>query len=499
MSAVWRPIKDKAAVKDVEEYDLPARGVHAEYLPTLLTLKDQIRQYLVYADKHLSAGQKETDLTVFSTPELHIFQTYYGGIRLNKTKDKWIYGDFKLVDQICRQAYDIRPWLEKQGAKVANAQTTLIGCLWQRINPVIGGTVNGVTYDGKWGAYFKTMENTLLKANSKNKIMYRTTAKSLITKNGRVTGVKAVQYDGTEVEITAKKGVILATGGYGSNIKMVMDTNEYWSSDDLTASIKTTNRNLSQGEGIVMGQAVGAAVTGMGWTQLMPLGWVDNGNLAGGTGENVIYISPAGTPNAGKRYVDESAERDVLSQAAFDYGTKGGQYIEISNPSTLMGAPGVPGAATKQVNVPGRIFFGTVDEVATMLKIDASVLRKTITDYDAYIIGATSKPPVPSKSAYRGTIGECQKDANNNYIPSTYKITKLMVRFMAPSTHHTMGGLVVDTSRHVKDMKGNVIPGLYAAGEVTGGIFAGNRLGGNAVMEVITSGRIAGEAAAKGE
>ena len=492
-------IKDKAAVKDVEEYDLPARGVHAEYLPTLLTLKAQIRQYLVYADKHLSAGQKETDLTVFSTPELHIFQTYYGGIRLNKTKDKWIYGDFKLVDQICRQAYDIRPWLEKQGAKVANAQTTLIGCLWQRINPVIGGTVNGVTYDGKWGAYFKTMENTLLKANPKNKIMYRTTAKSLITKDGRVTGVKAVQYDGTEVEVTAKKGVILATGGYGSNIKMVMDTNEYWSSDDLTASIKTTNRNLSQGEGIVMGQAVGAAVTGMGWTQLMPLGWVDNGNLAGGTGENVIYISPAGTPNAGKRYVDESAERDVLSQAAFDYGTKGGQYIEISNPSTLMGAPGVPGAATKQVNVPGRIFFGTVDEVATMLKIDASVLRKTITDYDAYIIGATSKPPVPSKSAYRGTIGECQKDANNNYIPSTYKITKLMVRFMAPSTHHTMGGLVVDTSRHVKDMKGNVIPGLYAAGEVTGGIFAGNRLGGNAVMEVITSGRIAGEAAAKGE
>jgi fumarate reductase flavoprotein subunit len=492
-------IKDKNAIKSVDDYNLPARGVHPEYLPTLLTLKSQIREYLAYAEKHLKAGQKETDLTVFSTPELHIFQTYYGGIRLNKTKDKWIYGDFKLVDQICRQAYNIRPWLEKQGAKIANAQTTLIGCLWQRINPVVGGKVDNVNYDGKWGAYFKVMENTLLKANPKNKIMYRTTAKSLITKNGRVTGVKAVQYDGTDVEVTAKKGVILATGGYAANIKMVIDTNEYWSSDDLTASIKTTNRNCSQGEGIIMGQAVGAAVTGMGWTQLMPLGWVDNGNLAGGTGENVIYISPAGTPNAGKRYVDESAERDVLSQAAFDFGGPGGQYIEISNPGTIMAAPSVPGAPTKAVNVPGRIFVGTLDEVAELLKIDAAVLRKTITDYDAYIIGATDKPPVPGKSAYRGTIGSCEQDANKNYIISTYKIDKIMVRFMAPSTHHTMGGLAVDTSRHVLDTKGKVIPGLYAAGEVTGGFFAGNRLGGNAVMEVIVSGRVAGGAAAKGE
>lgn len=492
-------VKDKNAIKSVDDYNLPARGVHPEYLPTLLTLKSQIREYLAYAEKHLKAGQKETDLTVFSTPELHIFQTYYGGIRLNKTKDKWIYGDFKLVNQICREAYNIRPWLEKQGAKIANAQTTLIGCLWQRINPVVGGKVDNVTYDGKWGAYFKVMENTLLKANPKNKIMYRTTAKSLITKNGRVTGVKAVQYDGTDVEVTAKKGVILATGGYAANIKMVIDTNEYWSSDDLTASIKTTNRNLAQGEGIIMGQAVGAAVTGMGWTQLMPLGWVDNGNLAGGTGETVIYISPAGTPNAGKRYVDESAERDVLSQAAFDYGGPGGQYIELSNPSNFMAAPSASGAPTTATNVPGRIFVGTLDEVADLLKIDAAVLKKTITEYDAYIIGATDKPPVPAKAAYRGTIGSCQQDANKNYIISTYKIDKIMVRFLAPSTHHTMGGLVVDTSRHVLDTKGKVIPGLYAAGEVTGGFFAGNRLGGNAVMEIIVSGRIAGSAAAKGE
>ena len=68
---------------------------------------------------------------------------------------------------------------------------------------------------------------------------------------------------------------------------------------------------------------------------------------------------------------------------------------------------------------------------------------------------------------------------------------------MAPSTHHTMGGLVVDTSRHVLNADGEAIPGLYAAGEVTGGIHGGNRLGGNAIVEIFVSDRTAANAIAK--
>ena len=143
--------------------------------------------------------------------------------------------------------------------------------------------------------------------------------------------------------------------------------------------------------------------------------------------------------------MDEAAERDVLSQGAFDFGTSGGQYVELSNPGTMVSSAGVPGAA----NVPGRVFIGSLDEASALLKIDAAVLRKTITDYDAFIIGATDKMPVPGKTAYRGTIGSCDKDATGNYKIDSYRIDKIMVRFMAPSTHHTMGGLVVDTDRHV--------------------------------------------------
>lgn len=95
---------------------------------------------------------------------------------------------------------------------------------------------------------------------------------------------------------------------------------------------------------------------------------------------------------------------------------------------------------------------------------------------------------------WRGNPGEVEQDENGKYKPETYKLDQIRVRFMAPSTHHTMGGVMVDAQRHVLDNDGNAIAGLYAAGEITGGIHAGNRLGGNAVTEIIVSGRTAAQA-----
>lgn len=95
---------------------------------------------------------------------------------------------------------------------------------------------------------------------------------------------------------------------------------------------------------------------------------------------------------------------------------------------------------------------------------------------------------------WRGDPGEVEQDENGKYKPETYKLDQIRVRFMAPSTHHTMGGVMVDAQRHVLDNDGNAITGLYAAGEITGGIHAGNRLGGNAVTEIIVSGRTAAQA-----
>ncbi len=476
------------------------RGVHEEYLPTLQALKKEIQAYLDWAQPQLDAGVAETQLTLFSTINLHIFQTYYGGLRPNADKTAWVYGRYDLVSQFIEGGQEIKEWLVSQGAIFDyTKQSTLIGCLWQRENAPVGGVVDGVEYSGKWGAYFAVPYNTMVTANENNKVMLRTTANELIVdENGKVTGVKATMYDGTEVTMHATKGVILATGGYAANIEMVQETNTYWDESFIADNIGTTNRSSLTGDGITMAVAVGAATEGEGWTQMTPLGWVDNGNLSGGAGENVIFINAA----TGKRYVDESAERDVLSEGAFEnsmsketaekLGLKyvPGIYVEVSNTGVTAGAGGFNNGTQ---DIEGRMYFMSVEELAEKLGCDAATLRKTIEDYDAYVMGTADTLEV-EKLSVRGTVGNVEQDENGKYLPETYSLDQIRVRYMAPSTHHTMGGVMVDTSRHVLDANGNAIAGLYAAGEITGGIHAGNRLGGNAVTEIIVSGRVAAQA-----
>ena len=128
----------------------------------------------------------------------------------------WIYSDIDLVRQFVEQIGDTKAWMADQGSIFDWGTTcnTLIGCMWQRINTFVGGTVDGVEDDSKYGCYFAVPINTVLKANEANEVMYRTTAKSLITDDtGRVTGVTCEMYDGTPVTLHANKAVILVTGG----------------------------------------------------------------------------------------------------------------------------------------------------------------------------------------------------------------------------------------------------------------------------------------------
>ena len=494
---------DEAYYKDHEFVagdiaELSKRGVHAEYLQTLKDLKAEIQAYLDWAEPKVAEGAGQ--LTLFSTVNLHIFQTYYGGLRPSADMTSWIYGDYDLVKQFIEGGQTLKQWLEAQGSTfVEDTQPTLIGALWYRENEFVGATIDGVDYPGRWGTYFKAPMNTVLAASetaASNKIMLRTTAEELIVEDGRVTGVKATQYDGTPVTAHATKGVVIATGGYAANLQMVVDTNVYWSSDYLSTSTKTTNRSSLKGDGITMAQAVGADVTGMGYTQMMPISWIDDGNLAFGGGNYAIYINPT----TGKRFVDETSERDVLSLAEFrngieHNGTKG-VFIELANASSKIPGPYLYG----NEDVEWRQYVRTVDQLAELfaslgLETDADTVRATIENYDKAVM-AGEQPEGVKKTNPNALIGYAEKDENGNYLPETYKLdgVELRVRFMAPSTHHTMGGIKVDTERHALDAEDNVIPGLYAAGEVTGGIHGGNRLGGNAIVEIFVSGRTAAEA-----
>ena len=483
--------------------ELSKHGVHEDYLPVLQALKEEIQTYLDWAQPQLDAGTPENQLTLFSTLNLHIFQTYYGGLRQSADKSEWIYGDVDLVRQFIEDGQDLKPWLESMGATfIEDTQPTLIGALWYRENEFIGANVDadgdGETEEdgGRWGTYFMAPMTAFLQANEANKVMTRTTATGLIEEDGRVTGVKAMMYDGTEVTAHATKGVILCTGGYAANIDMVLDYNIYWSEEYLSKATKTTNRSSQQGDGIVMAEEVGAATTGLGFTQLMPISWVDNGNLAFGGGNYACWINPT----TGHRFVDEGSERDVLSLAEFRNGievngTKG-VFLEFYNAEQLMPAP----MQLADGDYEGRYYRRTIAELPELfeklgIEADPEVVIQTIRDYDMAVMTGSDYPDVGKAIASR-TIGNVEKNEDGSYNVDTYDLDNalLTIRLMAPSTHHTMGGIKVDTERHVLSTDGEIIPGLYAAGEVTGGIHGGNRLGGNAIVEIFVSGRTAAKA-----
>jgi fumarate reductase flavoprotein subunit len=477
--------------------ELSKHGVHDEYLPVLKSLKKEITLYLKWAHERMQNGANESDLTLFSTKNLHIFQTYYGGLRQSDDKTEWIYSDVRMVCQMVEQGQELKPWLAQMGVTFLERQIIIVGALWFRGNKLLGADIDtdgdGTLehYDGNWGAYIMAPFNAFIKANSENRIMKSTAAGELIQEGGRIKGVKATMADGTPVTAYARKGVIIATGGYAANLEKVMATNRYWNEQYITKRMASTNRASQQGDGLDMAQAVGAAVTGMGWTQLMPLSYIDYGNIAFGSVSDAVFISA----KTGKRFVDESLERDVISMKAFENGVnlqgKKGAYLYIGGEETT--EPN----EVRGVDIPGKQYACKPDQLPELLKtirvnVKADSILKTIREYDMAIIDG-KQPADVSKRYATSIIGKASHNEDGSYNKSTYSLenTTLTIRPLAPATHHTMGGLVVDEKRHVLDANGKPIPGLYAAGEVTGGIHGGNRLGGNALTEILVSGRIA--------
>lgn len=302
-----------------------------------------------------------------------------------------------------------------------------------------------------------------------------TPAVELIQKDGRVTGVKA-EYEGKEVEYTGEKGVILATGGFGSNLEMRIANNP-----DMDEKILSTNTVGSTGDGIVMAEALGAQAVDMQYIQTYPTCDPETGTL--------LYVGDVRLEGRailvnleGKRFVEELERRDVISMAVTQQ-TGGVSYMFWDEASMV----------ASQVNVKHEKEYNellergilvkadTVEEAAAHFGINAEELQKTIDRYNGYC--------------------EAGKDEEFNkrgdlvaFTDGPYYIMKT-----TPAIHHTMGGLKINTDAQVLNTENQVIEGLYAAGEVTGDIHGTNRLGSDAIADIVVFGRIAGQNAAEGK
>jgi len=287
-------------------------------------------------------------------------------------------------------------------------------------------------------------------------------AVALIEEDGRVTGVEVVTPEGETFTVTAK-AVVIATGGFGANMDMVK---EY---DESKVGFGTTNHPGALGMGITMAQEVGADTFQMEQIQIHPTTDPDSGYMftEGLRGDGAILIN-----KEGKRFIDELETRDVVS-AAILAETDGQAYVLV-NQVLVDQNKSMRGYIEQGYATSGE----TLDDLAAALDMDPVVLQDTLDQYNEA----------------QASGSDTEFGRQNMTLPLDEG--PYYVLLVTPSIHHTMGGLRINTNAEVLDKEGNPIPGLFAAGEVTGGVHGGNRIGGNAVTDIIVFGRIAGQKAA---
>ena len=425
--------------------------IHPEYLDDFHALKEEFSKY------QEKFGTVKGHL--FDSPLLHRMQTYFGGKRTD-LQGNTIYGQYDLVKILTDRALESVKWLEEIGVEYDKSVVFApVGALWRRGHKPVKS----------YGTAFILALTKYVEEHS-GKIITDSPVKEFILENGEITGVIATGVNGQKITVHAK-AVVLASGGFGANTKMLKEYNTYWSAID--DNIRTTNSFAMTGDGIQLGKSVGAALTGMGFTQMMPVADPDTGELFSGIQvppENFVIVN-----KNGRRFVNEFSGRDVLTKAAID---QGGLFYLIADDEIKKTAANTSQEKLDRQVEAGTLFRAdTIEELAVKVGMDPEVLKETIVKYNSYVDA--------------GFDPEFHKD--------TFSLKVEKAPFYAtprkPAVHHTMGGLRIDTNTHVLDENGQPIKHLYAAGEVAGGIHAGNRLGGNALTDIFTFGRIAGKTA----
>ena len=377
-------------------------------------------------------------------------------------------GDPTLVRFLTSHSMDAVNWLESLGVKFNDHIGAATGSLGQRSH--YPATPYGNTY-------IRTFEKVIADSNGKIQVLLDTPAVKLIqNKSGRVVGVVGNNF-GSKVTVMAKDGVIIATGGFGANVAYRQKVNTgVWKNIKLDDSIGCTNiQKAAQGQGLFLAQKVGAKLIGLSDIQIHPCGTPGTGLMENirTSGRNRIFVN-----SDGNRFVNEGAARDVLANAIFQQ--KGRTYWIVVN-KLRYPTPDFKdrmGASIRNMEALGAVVEApTLDELAKKTGMNAENLKKAIADYNAVVSGKAKDK--------LGFVANNKDDKQMTEGP-WYACRKV------PTVHHTMGGIKINVKSQVINTKGKVIPGLYAVGEVTGGIHGSNRLGGNAIADIMTFGHAVG-------
>lgn len=427
-------LKD-AVVKAINE-----KPVNEEHKQLMADVKKKYEEYL-------ASGSK----TLFDAPEWHALQTYNGGDKV---------GHIPLIRKYSENVLDTLHWMQSKGSPVMDRVSQGAGALWQRTHQIDApaglGLVDPLYKDAvKQGVKFQmaTRVNDLI-----------------MDKSGKVIGVKAKDKYGSDYEITSKYGVILATGGYSQNKEMRQK-----SAPHLTPDMVSTNHPGATGDGIIIATKHGADTTGMNYVQVYPLATPGSGTLQGRARKMSGLDDVIDVNKNGERFVKEDARRDEFVAAI---KKQPGAICYDINDSTIVKPLNSFNEDVETLVEIGRIYKGdTLEDLAKQLGMPPEKLIATVAEYNKMV--ADKNDPKFGRKLFDQPI-----------VKGPFYATP-----RAPSIHHTMGGLRINPNAQVMDKSGKPIPGLYAAGEVTGGVHGSNRLGGNATADVLTFGRIAAKSA----
>ena len=384
----------------------------------------------------------------FDSVELMELDTMIGGKGINNPE---------LVKTLCSNTADSIVWLDSVGASL-----TSVGAFGGASVKRIHRPVNAEGKTLSVGAYIvPILEKNLQDAGVE--IILNTTVDTILTDaNGAACGVSGVANDGSKLTVNAD-AVILTTGGFGANLDMVV------SYKPELAGFMTTNATGIQGQGIKMAEALGAATVDMNQIQIHPTVEANTAALIteGLRGDGAILVNAEG-----KRFFDEVSTRDKVSAAEI---AQPGSYSYLIVDQAMADASNViQGYIKKGFTTQGE----TYEELAKALGMDEAAFAETMNTWNGYV--EAKNDPEFGRTSFANPLNTAPYYA--------IKVTA--------GVHHTMGGLKINPAAEVLTEDGSAIAGLFAAGEVTGGVHGANRLGGNAVADFVVFGRIAAQSAA---
>ena len=381
-----------------------------------------------------------------------------------KDSKEVFYNDTMRGGQYLNDPNLVRTLIDNSAAMVEWLQTPMIGADLSDVGAFGGATNKRIHRPKGGGAIGAHIIPLLQKAALKQGAEIRLNNKviDILSNNGRACGVK-VAYAGGEYTVRAK-AVIVATGGFGANPEMI----EFYQAS--LAGFATTNHKGATGDAFKMVEKFDAQLIQMEQIQIHP-------TVVKGTG---IMITEAVRGNgailvnkAGRRFVNEMETRDIVSAAVLKNPERSAYLIFDQNVRDSLKA--IETYAKQNLLSEGA----TLLELSRMIAVDAVALEYTIDEYNKAVLAKKDTEFGRNPESMERTIST----------PPFYAIE------IEPAIHHTMGGLKINTKAQVLNKLNLPVPGLFAAGEVTGGVHGAQRLGGNAVADICIFGKIAADSA----